>query len=471
MTTQTSSPPPVSASPRLLFDFSFTVLNNEEEPTRNDVESEIVTRKIPTPDRWAGTPASVVGQRSTVVMLRAMLTYADALALLTALDLTPMSEPLALGDAAGRVLAHDIRLASDQPPFDRATMDGYALCLKPETTAYTVRGVVYAGSIFSDTLQPGEAVRIMTGAPVPGGTTVVPHELSDRGEHIVVITDPTARMPSRNIAWRGEDGRAGAVLVKAGTRLSPMALSVAAMAGAATITVARAPRLALVTTGDEVGGSGPASIIDSNGPFLCGFAASLGLSAVRTHASDHADAVRATLEAATKNAEVIVTTGGVSAGAKDLIPAVAAELGFTTIFHHLAIQPGKPVLVMKRGHHFLVGLPGNPVSVVATAHLILLPLLCRLLGAPAPTWLELPLTAPTGNRGQRQLFLPARLTSGGVAPIAWNGSGDLIAAASGDGLIDLPIGSNISTGAMVRFLPFVGWQPGNTAQLPKRAPR
>jgi molybdopterin molybdotransferase len=129
------------------------------------------------------------------------------------------------------------------------------------------------------------------------------------------------------------------------------------------------------------------------------------------------------------------------------------------------------VLVMKRGHHFLVGLPGNPVSVVATAHLILLPLLCRLLGAPAPTWLELPLTAPTGNRGQRQLFLPARLTSGGVAPIAWNGSGDLIAAASGDGFIDLPIGSNFSTGALVRFLPFVGWQPGNTAQLPERAPR
>ena len=400
-----------------------------------------------------------------------MLTYADALALLTALDLTPMSEPLPLADAAGRVLAHDIRLANDQPPFDRATMDGYALCLKPETTAYTVRGVIYAGSIYPDTLQPGEAVRIMTGAPVPRGTTVVPHELSDRGEHLVVITDPTARKPDRHIAWRGEDGRAGAVLIKAGTRLSPMALSVAAMAGAATITVARAPRLALVTTGDEVGGGGPAGIIDSNGPFLSGFAASLGLTAVRTHTSDHVDAVRSTLETALKNAEVIVTTGGVSAGAKDLIPAVAAELGFTVVFHHLAIQPGKPVLVMKRDHHFLVGLPGNPVSVVATAHLILLPLLCRLLGAPSPTWLELPLTAPAENRGQRQLFLPAQFTPGGLAPIAWNGSGDLIAAASGDGLIDLPIGSHLSPGALVRFLPLVGWQPGNSAQLPERTPR
>ena len=406
-----------------------------------------------------------------------MLTYTDALALLTALDVKPVREQVSLANASGRVLAQDICLSGDQPPFDRATMDGYALCLKPGTTAYTVRGVVYAGSIFPDTLQPGEAVRIMTGAPVPNGTTVVPHELSDRGEQIVIITDPKARVPDRNIAWRGEDGRAGAVLVKSGTRLSPLVLSVAAMAsaaamaGAATIAVARAPRLALVTTGDEVGGGGPAGIIDSNGPFLSGFAASLGLSAMRSHASDQADAVRSTLETAMKQAEVIVTTGGVSAGAKDLVPAIAAELGFTTVFHHLAIQPGKPVLVMKRDNYFLVGLPGNPVSVVATAHLILLPLLCRLLGAPEPTWLALPLTAPTGNRGQRQLFLPARLTSGGVAPIAWNGSGDLIAAASGDGLIDLPIGCNFNSGAMVRFLPYVGWQPGATGQLPERVPR
>ena len=432
---------------------------------------ELFTRKIPTPDRWAGNPASVVGQRFTVVMLLTMLTYTDALALLTALDVKPVHEQVPLANAFGRVLAQDIYLSGDQPPFDRATMDGYALCLKPGTTAYTVRGVVYAGSTFPDTLQPGEAVRIMTGAPVPHGTTVVPHELSDRGEHIVIITDPKARVPDRNIAWRGEDGRAGAVLVKSGTRLSPLVLSAAAMAGAGAIAVARAPRLALMTTGDEVGGGGPAGIIDSNGPFLSGFAASLGLTAMRSHASDHADAVRSTLETAMKQAEVIVTTGGVSAGAKDLVPAIAAELGFTTVFHHLAIQPGKPVLVMKRDSHFLVGLPGNPVSVVATAHLILLPLLSRLLGALAPTWLELPLTAPTGNRGQRQLFLPSRLTSGGVTPIAWNGSGDLIAAASGDGLIDLPIGCDFNPGAIVRFLPYVGWQPGATGQLPERVAR
>lgn len=398
-----------------------------------------------------------------------MLTYADALAHLAALTLTPATERLPLAEAAGHVVAEDIRLAGDQPPFDRATMDGYALCLKPETSAYAVKGVVYAGSAFPGTLQPGEAVRIMTGAPAPTGTTVVPHELSDRGEQVVIITDPKARTPGRNIAWRGEDGKAGTVLVRAGTRLTPLVLSVAAMAGATSVTVARAPRLALVTTGDEVGGGGPAGIIDSNGPFLTGFAASLGLSAFRAHAGDQEGMLRMTLSSAMNRAEVIVTTGGVSAGAKDLVPGVAADLGFTTVFHHVAIQPGKPILVMQRGGHFLVGLPGNPVSVVATAHLFLLPLLQRMLGAPAPAWLELPVTAPAINRGQRHQFLPARLTSGGIAPIAWNGSGDLIAAASGDGLIDLPVGAAFNPGQVARFLPYVGWQAGHVGQLPERS--
>jgi molybdopterin molybdotransferase len=400
-----------------------------------------------------------------------MLTYAEALARLAALEVKPTTERLPLAEAAGRIAAEDITLAGDQPPFDRATMDGYALCLKADTNAYAVKGVVYAGSSYPGTLQPGEAVRIMTGAPAPAGTTVVPHELSDRGEQIVIITDTKARAPGRNIAWRGEDGKAGAVLVRAGTRLTPLVLSVAAMAGATTVAVARAPRLALVTTGDEVGGSGPAGIIDSNGPFLTGFAAALGLSAFRTHASDQSGMLRMTLSSALDRAEVIVTTGGVSAGDKDLIPAVAAELGFTTVFHHVAIQPGKPVLVMQRGERFLIGLPGNPVSVVATAHLFLLPLLHRLLGSPAPPWLELPVTAPAINRGQRHQFLPAHLTAGGIAPIAWNGSGDLIAAASGDGLIDLPIGAAYHPDHVARFLPYVGWQPGHVGQLPERPAR
>jgi molybdopterin molybdotransferase len=400
-----------------------------------------------------------------------MRTYADGLAAIQTLAVPPANERLALAAAAGRVLAEDVRLSGDQPPFDRATMDGYAVRLQDGVSRYRVRGTVPAGVIHAGELAPGEALRIMTGAPCPPGTTVVPHEQTDRGSDEVTVTEARALAPGRNIARRGEDGRAGAVVAAAGATLTPLMLAAAAMAGVHEVAVSRRPRLAIVTTGDEVGAAGPAGIHDSNGPFLLGFAAALGLEATRTHAPDQGDALRQALDQAASNADVVVTSGGVSAGDRDLVPALAGELGFATVFHHLAMQPGKPVLLAQRGRQFLAGLPGNPVSVVATAHLVLLPLLARLLGAPVPHWLELPLAMPWTHRGNRQLFLPARLVAGGVAPIRWNGSGDLLAAAHGDGLVDLAPGADLATGALVRLLPYVGWRAGLAGQLPPRDPR
>lgn len=397
-----------------------------------------------------------------------MLTYADGLAAIIALPALG-SERVALADAAGRMLAEDVRLGGDQPPFDRATMDGYALRLGNGLVSYRVVATVAAGSTFAGQLAVGEAVRIMTGAPCPSGTTVVPIELTDRGREQVVLSDPAVPKPGRNIAWRGEDGPREAIIATAGTRLSPVLLSACAMAGATSVLVAGQPRLALVTTGDEVGAGGEAGIHDSNGPFLSAFAATLGLQARRAHARDADDALRQALRQATDDADVVVTTGGVSAGDRDLVPAIAAELGFATVFHHLAMQPGKPVLLARRGaRQFLVGLPGNPVSVVATAHLVLWPLLRRLQGAAPAPWLELPLTMPWGHRGNRQLFLPARLVPGGIEPVKWNGSGDLLAAAAADALIDLTPGADLAAGALVRALPYVGSHPGEHGTMPPR---
>ncbi len=227
--------------------------------------------------------------------------------------------------------------------------------------------------------------------------------------------------------------------------------------------------MAIVTTGDEVGGGGAAGIVDSNGPYLSGFCAALGLESTRTHAEDDADALRRVL--ADGDAEVVVTTGGVSAGDRDLVPRVAAQLGFATVFHHVAMQPGKPVLLARRGDRFLVGLPGNPVSVLATAHLVLLPLLQRMMGRGASPWVDLPLAVPWQHRGPRQLFLPARVVAGGIAPMRWNGSGDLIAAAAADGLVDLASGGEWAVGAVVRFLPYVGHTIGERGVMPERVGR
>jgi molybdopterin molybdotransferase len=326
----------------------------------------------------------------------------------------------------------------------------------------------------------------MTGAPAPQGTTVVPIERTNLfGAPVphaslthktlttsveVTVTDLQALAPNRNIARQGEDGCAGDIIIRAGTILGPATVACAAMAGANQLTVARPPQLAIITTGDEVGGQGAAAINDSNGPFLVAFCAALGIPTVRAHAVDDAIALRAALVNAFDRADLVVTSGGVSAGDKDLVPVLATSLGLTTIFHHLAIQPGKPVFLARRGDgKLLVGLPGNPVSVIATAHLILLPVIRRLMGLPpAGTWELVPLGVSWSNPGKRRLFLPARRTPQGVMPIRWNGSGDLVAAAAADCFIDLAPGANHAAGHELPVLPMVGTPPGATAVLPRR---
>ena len=414
------------------------------------------------------------------------LSYADALQLISGLPAPAATVDVPLAAAHGRWLAADVTLAGDLPPFDRATMDGFAVRLDGDQVTFAVLGMVPAGSRFEGTLAPGEGVRIMTGAPAPADSTVIPIELTNQASRpstqrgithrtisscaAVTVTDRSALVPRRNIAFHGEDGRRGAVVVRAGTRLGPATLAVAAMAGATTLWVHQPTRLAIVTTGDEVGGSGAAAINDSNGPFLAAFCQSLGLPFTQAHAADDAIALRASLVLGFDHADVVVTTGGVSAGDKDLIPVLAPSLGLTTIFHHVAMQPGKPVFLAKRSDgKYLVGLPGNPVSVLATAHLILLPLLRQLAGLPAAgAWERLPLAQPAHNRGKRQLFLPARRTAAGIEPIAWNGSGDLIAAAAGDCLIDLAPGQQAAAGELIGVLPYCGTERGATGILPPR---
>ena len=415
-----------------------------------------------------------------------MLDLPTALARLAALPLTSRTERVPLARARGRVLAEAVRMDRDQPAFDRATMDGYAVALDGGRTEFTVRGVVAAGGSFHGTLAPGEAVRIMTGAPVPAGARVVPIELTSAGAAhvpgggtaapaapaVAAVLDPAALAPRRNIARRGEDARAGDTLLAPGTRLGPLHVAAAAMAGARELTVACAPRLAIVTTGDEVGRDSEAGVRDTNGPLLEGLAAELGVTTTREHAVDEAEVLAAALARAAANADVVVTTGGVSMGDKDLVPWAAARLGFETVFHRVAIQPGKPAFLARRaGGALLFGLPGNPVSVLATAHLFLVPALDRLVGREGSRWLTLTMGESHRHDGKRHLFLPAVVDGGLVRPIRWNGSGDLFSAAAGDGLLDLPVGASFERGAPARVLPYVGHAFGERGLLPPREPR
>ena len=401
-----------------------------------------------------------------------MLDYDQALALIAAIEAPAASERVPLAAAAGRVLAADVALGRDQPGFDRATMDGYALRLDGERDRFEVVGTVHAGETAAAAPRPGQALRIMTGAPCPPGVTVVPIESTDGGAQTVTVHDPAALRPGRNIAFRGEDGHAGDRIVAAGTRLTPAVLAAAAMGGATELAVHPAPRLAVVTTGDEVGAAGEAGIADSNGPLLAAIAGGLALPCARHHAADDAADLRTALETAAADGEIVVTTGGVSAGDRDLVPPIAAELGFEQILHKVAIQPGKPVFLARRADgRCLLGLPGNPVSVLATAHLFLAPLVGRFQGGWSLPWLRLPVAAALAHRKPRELFQPARLTAGGVVPMAWNGSGDLLCAAAADGLVRLVPGITKAAGEPVRFLPYLGTPLGSRGLLPPRETR
>jgi molybdopterin molybdotransferase len=203
-----------------------------------------------------------------------------------------------------------------------------------------------------------------------------------------------------------------------------------------------------------------------------GLCAALGAPCTRAHARDERGALEAALARAAASADVVVTTGGVSMGDKDLVPGVAARLGFEVVLHQVAIQPGKPVFVARRADGVLfLGLPGNPVSVLATAHLFLVPALDRCSGQSATRWLTLTMGESFRHDGQRHLFLPASVIDGQVHPIRWNGSGDLFAAAAGDGLLDLPVGASFERGAPARLLPYVGHRLGERGALPPRGAR
>ena len=404
-----------------------------------------------------------------------MITFADSQALLASLDVADRAtrtERCDLRAARGRVLATDVRMDRDQPGFDRATMDGYAVVPDGDRATFDVVGTVTAGTSHDGSLGRGQAVRIMTGAPAPEGTTVVPVERTSPLEDGARVQLDGAPAAGKNIAWCGEDARAGDILVARGTRLAPAHLSVAAMAGAAEVEVFARPSVSVVTTGDEVGASGKAGIRDSNGPLLDALMASLQVEVTRRHAKDQEGELRSALEAAAKDADVVVTTGGVSMGERDLVPATLAELGYETVFHKVQVQPGKPVLVARRADGALfVGLPGNPVSVLATAHLFLMPALGHFLGGWSPASFDAPMAAAYEHRGRRHLFLPASFQGGGVVPARWNGSGDLIAAAAADGLVELPVGATFSAGDPVRFLPYVGHALSERAVMPPRGAR
>jgi molybdopterin molybdotransferase len=343
-------------------------------------------------------------------------------------------------DALRFVLAQEVKTDREYPPFNRSTRDGYAVTAAEATTGAKLRcvGEIKAGDTVTQALAPGTCVQIMTGAAVPTGADAVVMIEHTRLEGAAVQFERDTRT-GQNIVTRGSEAAAGQTILTPGMRLGYSELALAAQVGAVELQCAKKPRVAILSTGDEVvpvdQSPGPFEIRNSNSVSLAAQVRLAGGEPVLLgNAADRVEDLRGKIERGLKE-DVLVLSGGVSMGKYDLVETVLKELGAEFYFDAVAIRPGKPAVFGRRGGAFVFGLPGNPVSTMVTFELFVAPALDLLSGAEARTLplVEARLGEALNEKPGLAHFLPARVEWVGtmpvVKPLPWQGSGDVVALA------------------------------------------
>ena len=390
-----------------------------------------------------------------------------AAALLARLSPLPGRERVPLSALPGRVLAEDVFARLDVPPFDRSPLDGYALRSADLAGAgpgapalLRVAGTVYAGGTFPGAVGPGEAVRIMTGAPIPAGADcVVRQEDTDGGREQVQVY--SSLHAGQNLCLRGEDVTAGALLFRRGERMDWTHIPALAGQGVTEVAVFPLPRAAVLSTGDELvspgAALGPGQIYDSNGPMLAARLAALhARPLLLPGGADDPGALARRLAGALEKCDLAVTTGGVSVGEHDYLLRAAELLGAEILFHGVAAKPGTPALAFLAGGKPVVALSGNPFAAAAMFEVLARPALERLAGAahPLPRRLGAVLRGEIGKPSPVRRLVRARL-EGGEVHVAPQGhsSGMALGLAGCNCLIDLPAGTPaLSGGAAVEVI-------------------
>lgn len=388
-------------------------------------------------------------------------------------DVQPLKrvECLNLSEGANRILAEAIAADRDLPPVHRAQMDGYALRASEfvKGKSWRVAHSIAAGSSPAVRVLSGECVAIATGAALPEDVdTVIQHELSDRGDHhgqpVQFMID--AVQPWNAVHQRGSDAKAGETLLEAGTCLQPHHLGIAAAAGATKLDVVGRPRVAIVTSGDEVVPPEtsnellqPHQIRNSNQLMIKSLVERAGGDPfLLQHVKDDRAQTREALRTAFDNADLVITIGGVSAGDRDYFPEAIPKFGVKTTLQGASIQPGRPIIVgCAPSNVVIVGLPGNPVSALACACLFVWPILRVMLGLNEELpWREVSLMEPVKPNPNRRAYRPASLIAPDRVRVPnWAGSGDLAHTAKTNGLLELPVQSeSVPSGARLRFLPW-----------------
>lgn len=397
-------------------------------------------------------------------MRGSLLTIAQARELILNVTVQLAAESIPVTEARDRVLATDLRAAGDVPPFPCSAMDGYAVKPGPAGRTLTVVGESRAGTPATEALGDQEAIRISTGGAVPAGATaVIPQENVDRdGEKIVTRSEVK---PGDHVRDAGEDMRAGTTVLQAGTLLGAPELGAAVSAGAAELTVARRPRVQVLSTGDELKAPGeplgPGEIHNSNGPMLVALAEHLGANCPPAgRLPDDRAATEAGLAAALEAADVVIVSGGVSVGPHDHVKPALEALGVEQVFWRVALQPGKPTWFGRRGTTLVFGLPGNPVSAVVTFGLFVRPALAALQGRAGERLLESEavLAAPVARNPDREQALRVRLERQNgrllATPNGPQGSHIVTSLLGADALALVPAGEGeIEAGATVTLEP------------------
>jgi molybdopterin molybdotransferase len=398
-----------------------------------------------------------------------MIPVAEAIQIVTAQTQSLEPERTFLAGALGRFLAEDIVADSDLPPFDRAQMDGYAVRaadLAKTPARLRIVGESAAGAGWHQEMKAGEAVRIMTGAPVPKGADAVQQvELTreiDGGSQVETLEPVEA---GRSIVKRAAEIKSGETVLRAGEDINAAMIATLASFGYAQVKVGRRPRVAVMATGSELVDvdqkPGRDQIRDSNNYTIAAYASLAGATVERWPlAGDDTAELKKQIKQAAEKSDVLITSGGVSMGVYDLMKTALKELGAEIFFERVALRPGKPTVFARLGNTLVFGLPGNPVSVTVTFNLFARAALRKMQGAKQPGLIEETAVLARAVKGSadRESYLPAILRTDEkgtllAEPLKWGGSSDFVSFALATALIDVPAGPGfLESGSIVKIV-------------------
>ena len=403
-----------------------------------------------------------------------MIPVAEAIQIVRDKSVALPIESVPINRALRRILAEDIVADSDLPPFDRSQMDGYAVRaadINEVPVQLRIAGESAAGKGWHHELQPGQAVRIMTGAPVPAGADSVQQvELTTELRDRTVVEIFERVQPGRSIVRRGSEIKAGETVLRAGVEINAAMIATLASFGYAQVKVGKAPRIAVLATGSELVDvnekPGEDQIRESNNYSIAAYASLVNANVeILPLTDDETSSLAQRLSDAAEHCDVIVTSGGVSMGVYDFTKSALAKLGAELFFEKVALKPGKPTVFARLPTGtFVFGLPGNPVSVSVTFNLFARTALLAMQGAQDPVLKRESAVLAKNVKGaiERESYLPVQLLTNDdgelvAFPLKWGGSSDFVGFSQATALAIVPVGTkSVEAGEVVKILRLPG---------------